>query len=43
MEKNGFIDFVKTAGLNTVIIKKRLSLQELYEDYKQGKGIKLNV
>lgn len=43
MEKNGFIDFVKTAGLNTVIIKKRLSLQELYEDYKQGKGINLNV
>lgn len=33
MKLNGLIDVVKTAGLNTIYIKKRLSLKQLFESY----------
>ena len=37
MKKNGFIDLIKTAGLNTVYIDKIMCLSDLFESYYKKK------
>ena len=37
MKKNGFIDLIKTAGLNTVYIDKIMCLSDLFKSYYKKK------